>query len=840
MSSAVWEGLGRDVFHAVRSLTRAPVFAAIAIGTLGLAIGTTAAVFSIVNGLLLRPLPVAHPEALVTISSESATRLGFTTGLGWAYAMWSRLQQRAQPFAGALAVSPQRLNLARTGEVQPADVLFVSGDFFATLGITAAVGRPLTAADDVRGGGPAGPVAVISDRLWRQRFDRANVIGATLRIEGVPFTIVGVTPPQFYGLEVGRVFDVAVPLGTEPLIHPQRPSLDAPNQFFLTTIMLRLRPGQSLPAATATTRGLQPEILGPDRMPGFVKEPFILVPAASGTSGAQIGGRGIRQQYTQPVLVMLAIVGLVLLIACVSLAGLLIERASARRQELSMRMALGGSRWRLARQLLVESLVLAVAGAAVGLLFAAWSSRLLVSQLSGVTGAIVLNLSADWRVLGFSTAVTLLTAALVGSAPAFRSTRAATRDAVHSLRGGLQTRVSHGAGSAAAQSGTLVVQVALSVVLVIAAALLTRSFQRLSSRPVGFNSRGLVLITVHPGRTDSAPESRLLLYQRSVDAVTGLGGVARASGSIFTPVEGGGQAFSVEVPGGAGERRVLRNAVMPGWFATYDTPILEGRDFDATDNADGEPVMIVNSTFARMFAPGQSPIGRVFAGRRVVAIAGNQVIHGGFKENGQPRSLRDDAPPTVYLPLSQPERLRPPDAADLIVTARLLPGSTPPSGAALAAALGSIDPAASFRMALLSDRLDAALAGDRMVAVLAGFFGAVVFLLAGLGLYGVTSCVVAQRRNELGIRLALGARPSSLVGLVLRRSLIVSTLGIALGIAAALAVTRYLDAFLFGLTPLDATTFLGVALMFVAITTASAVVPAARAARLDPSAVLRP
>lgn len=377
--TSVWQ----DVRYALRMLRRSPWFAAVAIVTLALGIGANTAIFSIVNSLLLRPLAGVEPHRLVTISSDTAINLGFTAGTGWNYQMWSRLQQRVAAFDGALAWSTERFNLARGGEMQRVDGLYVSGEFFRTLGVHPLLGRTFTDEDDRRGGGPDGPVAVISYALWQGRFGGSvDAIGRSILIDGVPFTIVGITPAEFLGIEIGQAFDVAVPLGTQPLVRGKEAVIDQPRALFLI-VMLRLKREQSLEMATATIRAMQPDILGvtPEAFarfePAFLREPFTLVPASTGTSGA--AGSGLRQRYQQPLLVILILVALVLLIACVNLANLLLARATARRHDVSVRRALGASRWRLARQWLIESLVLACLGAATGLAVAAWASRALVA-----------------------------------------------------------------------------------------------------------------------------------------------------------------------------------------------------------------------------------------------------------------------------------------------------------------------------------------------------------------------------------------------------------------------------------------------------------------------------
>jgi len=389
-------GMAKDIRYALRTLRRSPGFAAVAILSLALGIGANAAIFGVINSLLLRPLPVADPSRLVTISSDSAIARG-QAGVPWNFAMWEELQAHASLFDGAFAWTPARFDLAERGERQPVAGIFASGGYFAALGVGAIRGRTFTPDDDRAGGGADGAVAVISYRLWQRRFGAADsVIGAPLVVDGARVTIVGVTAPEFRGLDVGSAFDVALPLETEPLIRSSRSALRTSRLL----VMLRLKPGQSVEAGTATLRGLQ---LGSPPAPD--PEPFTLAPAATGASLPVRGPVSLRQSFARPLLTILIVALLVLLIACVNIANLLLARATARRYELGVRLALGASRRRLARQLLLESLVYAVLGAIGGLVIAQWSGQALVAQLSTPDHQIALDLSFDWRVMVFTAAV---------------------------------------------------------------------------------------------------------------------------------------------------------------------------------------------------------------------------------------------------------------------------------------------------------------------------------------------------------------------------------------------------------------------------------------------------
>jgi len=834
------ESVWQDVRYAVRMLSKSPGFSLVAVLTLALGIGANTAIFSIVNGLLLRPLPVPEPDRLVTISSDYAVRFGFTAGAGWNYPMWDRLRQRAEAFDGALAFTADKFNLAQGGERQLVDGLFASGEFFTTIGVPALLGRTFAPADDVRGGGPDGPVAVISYSLWQRRFGgAASVIGTPVAVDGVPFTIIGVTPPEFLHVEVGRTFDVAVPLATQPLIRGKGAAIDQPRALILI-VMLRLKPEQSPEAATATLRAMQPDILGvtPDELsrvkPVNLAEPFTLVPASAGTSGA--AGSGLRQQYERPLLAILIIVALVLLIACANLANLLLARATARRHELSVRRALGASRWRLARQWLVESIVLAVLGAGVGLAVAAWGSRVLVAQLSTAQSAVTLDLSLDWAVLAYTAAVTVTTVAFFGTVPALRATRIVPIEALKATGinarpgggGSLHSKLANGGSS-----GLVIAQVAFSLVLMAAAGLFIRTFDHLASVPLGFDPDRVLVIDVDTARAPVDPAARFAYYDGVVDAVVRVPGVTHAAASIWTPLSGGG--LIQDAQGRAVfSARVVTNVVTPTWFDVYRVGIRAGRDFDHRDAANTLPVAIVNETFVRRLLAGRDVIGETVEGmgstrRTVVGVVADAVFG---------RSLRDAAPPTMYVPLAQSAGLEQLGNTGIRISVRST--SEPSSGArSIGTALTAVSRDLTFSFRPMVDYVDAALARERLVARLSAFFGALAVFLAVIGLYGVTACTATQRRTEFAIRMALGAQRSDVIRLVLRRGLGLTAIGIALGLAIAAAVTRYLKALLFGVTPVDPATFLSVALILIAVAAVASYMPARRASNVDPMVALR-
>jgi putative ABC transport system permease protein len=531
------DALTQDVRYALRGLRRAPVFATTAILTLALGIGATTSIFSLINGLLLRALQVEEPHRLATISSATAIQRGQLAGFGWNYPMWERFRDRAHAFAGAFAWTPRRLNLGQGGETDIVEVLVTSSDFFSTLGVRPALGRTFAASDDQRGGGSDGPVTVVSHAFWQRHLAGASdVIGAPLAIAGVSFTVIGVTPACFVGVEVGRPFDVALTFGAEPLLGGAA-FIDQQSAFGLIP-MVRLKADQTLASATAAISVLQSEILGPGVAQ---REPFVLVSAPTGTSATGRGMSGLRQQYERPLLIVLLIVGSLLFIACANIANLLLVRTVSRRRELRVRLALGASRRRLAGLLLVESFVLGSTGALGGLVLAMWTTNALVGQISTVGAPVSLDVSFDWRVLAFTVAVTTLTVVLFGAAPAVRAAREAPLYA-------MQKHTGRASGGGTSQSVAMA-QVALSLVLLVAAGLFVQTLSRLAAAPLGLDRDEVLLVTVDYTRASVAPGTHLPFYQRLVDAVTAMPSVEHAAASLACPSGvGRGEWMSARLP----------------------------------------------------------------------------------------------------------------------------------------------------------------------------------------------------------------------------------------------------------------------------------------------------
>jgi putative ABC transport system permease protein len=810
-----------DLRSAVRSLRATPLVTGVAVLSLALGIGASIVIFSLTNSLLLRKLPVRDPSALVLVTDATVPGVR-----AYAPGVWESFRQFVDVFDGTLAWSPTEFNLVPRGEAQIASGAWVSGSYFETLGLSPLLGRVLSDSDDRRNGGVDGPVAVISYAFWQRQYGAApDVIGRPLMLNGVSFTVVGVTPPRFSGLDVGRRADVIVPFGAATLM-PGTENLQV-------TIMARRRADQTIEAATVALRRLQPQIREASLPQGsrwrqqdldaYLRDGFVLLPGATGNSR-------LRIRYERPLSLLMAVVALVLLIASANITNLLLARATDRRWELQVRAALGASRWRLIRGLLAESLVIASVGAALGVGLASSGSSLVLRQFSTRINPIYLDVSIDSTVALFAIALTGLVTLLAGIVPAIRSTQL-----VHStlLR---TTAPSEGARFFGPSAALIVLQVALSVVLVVGAGLFLRTFTSLMSVPLGFEPERVLMAAINAADARVPPSQRLLMFQRVRDAVRSVPGVADAAFSFLTPVSGPillrpieGKAISER------ERMSSVNLVSPGWFRTLGTRIVAGREFVDADRAGTSPVVVVNEAFVRKFLSSSNPLGQVV---RMGIVGPNpgaaEVV--GVAEDAVYSSLRQPAPPTVYFPLAQLQSVPP---ASLTLTVRSEAAPPLQMTRSVAAAIGTIDPEAALAFRPLTEQINASLTQERILALLSGFFGGFAVLLAGLGLFGVTAYSVSRRRREIGIRMALGAAPASVIRLIVGRVCFVIAAGVAMGAAASMWTTQLTASLLFGVEPRDPVT------LALAIATLSgtgllaALPPAWDASRVDPSVALR-
>ncbi len=817
-----------DLRYALRTLRRNPGFALAAVLCLGLGIGANTAIFSLVNAVMLRSLPVTRPDELVriTMAGEGPT---FTNPL------WEAIRHRqGDVLAGAFASCDQRFNLATEGPVARAGGALVSGDYFRVLGVRAAVGRVLQPSDDVRG---CPGTVVLSHDLWRSRFGGArDVVGRTLPLEGHPFTIVGVAQPGFSGVHVGRAAGVFVPICAVAILREGegRDYLDARSTWFLD-IFGRLRPDGSLAQARAGLAAMArpvyeatvPTEWAPHNQTEYLERTLSAIPAANGLSR-------VRGQYRDALYTLMVVVGVVLLVACANVAQLLLARARARRHEIAVRMAIGSGRGRLIRQLLTESMLLAGLGAAVGLAFAQWSSSLLVGFLSTSTRQVWLDLSLNWRVLGFTAAVAIATGLLFGLAPAWRSARVSPQLAMRSGTRGV------GGDSRQRVARVLVVgQVALSLVLVMAAGLLVGSFQRLATLDPGFRREGVLIVEADWARIPRPDSQSLAVGRELLERLRGVPGVRSAGASFITPISGTSWSDLVVVDGFTPDRPrdalVWLNAVSEDYFAAIGTTLLAGRAFDRQDGPDAARVAVVNETMARRFFGEPRPLGkRLRTEEEEHAVLSPWIEIVGIVEDAKYRSLSEEVAPAAYVPLEQAEPWAP--SLEFSLRSDGPPEALIPS---VIAAVREISPLVSLEFTTLDNQVSESLAVQRLLATLSGFFGGLALLLAVIGLYGTTSYSVVQRRTEIAVRVALGATRLGILRMVAGEVGLLVVAGLSFGALLVFAVTRTIGAFLYGVAANDPATLAFSAAVLSAAGTTAGLVPAWRAARVDPNTALR-
>ncbi len=818
------DSVAADLRYAARSLVAAPALLVVAILSLGLGIGANTAIFSLINAVVLRSLPVSDPHELVQVTMGGGPRDAFTNPI------WEELREHQQVFSGVFAFTPRAFNLAEGGVVRNTEGYWVSGGFFPTLGVMPVMGRLITASDDVRGC-PA--VAVVSDALWeRELGGRRGLDGASIRLDGHRFEVVGVVDHRFTGLDVGQAVHVYAPLCTREIFDGQG-VLDARSSWFLS-IIGRPRAGTSITEVETQLRAMAPDIYRATTPPDFDAEHQRTY--LSNTFGVSAAGHGlseIRRQYSDALAVLMAVVGIVLLIACANVANLLLARATVRRHELAVRLAIGAGRWRIVRQLLTESLMLAFLGAATGVLFARWGSDLLVRLLDGQRGAVWLDLSLDWRVLLFTIAVTVVTALLFGLAPAWRAARIAPRAAMSSVGRGIaggHSRFNPG-------KALLIGQVAMSFSLLVAAGLLLGTFRNIVNLDSGFVADGVLLVNADLQGTNVTGEGRGTLKESVLERLRGIPGVRSASASALTPISGSGWNGGITVEGYAPQNvrdaMVFYNAVSEGFLETFGTRLVAGRDFTSGDRIGSSRVAIINEAMSRKFFGAESPIGREFVEERPYGPRQAYTVIG-LVTDAKYFSLREEPRPTAYLAITQAAM------EDRRVSFALRTDDHPLAlSAQVEREVAAVHPAISLELIPFAAQVDFSLSRERLLATLAVFFGVLALVLAVIGLYGTMSYAVARRRQEIGVRMALGAARSGVMRMILLEALWLIVLGVAAGFALAAMGARWLESFLFGVAPGDPGTIMLAALTLASVSFAAAAVPAWRAARNDPVIALR-
>ncbi|MGO4883098.1 MAG: ADOP family duplicated permease [Bryobacteraceae bacterium] len=822
------ETLAQDLRYALRILRANPGFAATAVLSLTLGIGANTAIFSILNAVMLRSLPVEDPHRLVQLAAPEGSNYNpYVTN-----PIWEQVRDHQKAFSGTLAFGPDRFDLAAGGESHFAEGLWVSGDFFRVLGVPAMCGRVFATDDDLHGGGRTGPVAVISHGFWRRHFGSdPAIVGKTIRLNRHPFTIIGVTPPWFTGLDVDTAYDVAIPIGCEPILHTDQSALDARSWWWLR-MLGRLMPGETVQQAEAKMKALAPEIYratlpsnwDSEGQRDYLRRSLALRPAATGFSDT---GR----QYRTALFTLMAVVGLVLLIACANIANLLLARAAARQREISIRMAIGAARRRVIRQLMSESLLLSILGAAGGLLFAVWGSNLLVRLLSKTGSELQLDTAPDLRVLAFTMGVAILTGLLFGLAPALRATSVSPNNVLKE-----HTR-NMASGRFGLGRGLVTGQVALSLMLLVGAGLFLGTLRNLLTTDLGFNSQNVLLVRAATMQSNIPKDQRPRVYREVVERLRAIPGVSSASSSVLTPISGDAWNNFVEPEGYSSKRKddtiVYFNRVSPGYFATMRQPLLLGRDFSAHDDAGAPKVMVIDESAARRFFGQGNPIGKTI---RAETRPGNKAVYQviGVVKDIKYEQVNEDRLLSAYLACAQDND--PFSEVTFEVRAESPVETLIPS---VRAAIGEVNRGISLEFRNFETQVNDSLRQPRMVALLSAFFGGLALLLAMIGLYGVTAYGVARRQSEIGIRMALGAQPGSVVWLVLREVAAMLAIGTAIGLAASLAAGRLVASLLYDVKPHNAELLSLAAVVLGIATGIAAYLPAHRAARLDPMAALR-
>ena len=831
-SGGFWDGLGNDIRLAARQLRLNPGFALVALLSLALGVGANTAIFALIDAVVLRTLPVPDPQQLADVHLVHGLRVGSSVARqkDFSSAIWEHLRTQQQAFSSIAAWSTEGFNLGHGGEARNADGLWVSGSFFDVLEVQPLLGRLIAPSDDRAGCGVQG--AVISYGFWQSQFGgRANAVGSAISLDRVSFPIIGVTPASFSGLEVGRKFDVALPLCSEPALHGEDPWTKSRTTWWLTAIG-RMKPGWSFQRATAQLESIASGTFAATLPPEYdAIEKKSYLGFSFRTDPAATGDSPLRKEFEQPLYLLLAISGLVLLIACANIASLMLSRASARQHEMALRLALGARRARIIRQLLVESLLLALIGAAAGAAVAQLLGRLLLAAVGTTENQVFLSIAPDFRMLAFTTGLALLTCVVFGVAPAIQSARA-DPGAIAKTTGRGMTAARQGL---LLRRGFIVSQIALSLLLVVGSLLFVRTFQNLVEMNAGFDQDGVLVADFEYSALNLPPAQRFEYKRELIAQVEAIPGVEAAAETSIVPLSGDGWDEFVDIPGTSVQRvGSMFSRVSEDYFRTLRVPMISGRGFDAHDTANAPPVAVVNRKFAQMFLAGANPVGATFGTRQDAGKPDKLYRIVGMVENTKYRTLREDDLPIAYVPVSQDP------APDLDST--FVVRSSQNLGSLIAslknvAARNSPEIVLNFRV--LRTTIREGLGRERLMAALSGFYGALAALLAMVGLYGIMTYSVARRKTEIGIRMALGATRRRILAMILREAFALLGIGLAAGTVLVIAGGRAVQSLLFGLQANDPLT-LAVAMAGMALVALMAsLIPARRAAALEPMQTLR-
>ena len=831
----------RNVRYGLRVLARSRIFTAVAVVSLALGIGANAAIFHLLDTLTLRSLAVARPHELVEVRPDGPQAFGNYDGANAraTYPLWEQIRASQQALQVSFAWGTGAVVAGRGAEGRLRRALWVSGEFFSALDVRPHRGRLLEPADDRRGCGP--DAVVVSHAFWQRELGGSEAaIGSALTLRDLPFTIVGVTPPSFSGLEIGETFDVSLPLCAAALWDAR---IDRKDRWWLT-IMGRLRPDWTIAQASEHLRGLSPGLLEATVPPGydaaFVKGyqslRFSAVSSARGVSR-------LRDAHGTSLWMLMGLTVLVLLITCSNLATLVLARASAREREIAVRAAIGASRWRLVSQMLVESVLLTVAGASLAVPVAVICSRVLVAFLESSAGSIYLNLAADWRLASFVAGAAGLAVLVFGLLPALRVSAA---DPIAAMR-----RASRGVTRDPRRvrlQRTLVVgQLAISLVLVFSALLFVQTLRNLAAVDPGFQQEGTLTVQFQDRSSEGLAAERITAFQEELTrTIRSLPGVSAAASSTHIPLDGSTWAHFFRVPGARqASRRASRFAyVGPEYFAALRIPIRSGRSFQDLDTARSRPVMVVNESFVRRHLDGQDPIGATIHRFAEPGFPETTYEIVGVVGDTKYAELRDedcwcDTPggsmaPIAYVPIAQNAS---PYAWAHVIVRSDLPGEV--MKGSIARRVAQLSPSIVTDVTELRRRVERRLTGERIVAWLSGAFGILATALVMVGLYGLIAYLTASRRHEIGIRLSLGSTRAGIVRLVLRDSVQLLAFGLAVGLPLAVLVMRSAGTLLFGLPSMHLPTAAGAAIVLAAASLLAAAVPAWRASRVSPDIALR-
>jgi predicted permease len=809
----------QDLRYALRALLKSPIITTVAVLSLALGIGANTAIFSVINALLLRSLPVHDPEQLVsiyTIRPDDSSRKDPLS-----LAMFDELRKEQRAFSAVFSASGGGLDSFEAGgQYFPGVITTVSGDYYAALGVKPILGRLIQADDVALYAGTSAQVAVLSYRCWQNRFhgDPA-VVGTVVRLEDRPLTIIGVTPRSFSGLIVDAGEDVTVPLG----VYGDNGFRE--RHFLDLTAYGRLKPGVSIEQARAQLQAVWPAVQRAAEPVGYAgaRRDRYYARKADLESAAK-GRANMRTHLAQPLTVLMALVGIVLFIACVNLANLMLARSAGRRHELAVRTALGASRWRLIRQLLNESIVLCVAGAALGFAIAIWTSRLLFSVLWTAPVNLALDVTPDMRVLAITSAIALLTVVLFGLAPAWRATRGDPAEALRQNK-----RSIRGAGRIG--KALVSAQVALSLVIVLAAALFVHSLKNMQSVDPGFQRHGLLVMQLfaQPGRQISS--NFAAYYREIVNQVCRLPGVVSASFSTMGPVNRFEFKSPVTVDGlNDAPEQAVRDALGPGFFRMAGMRVIAGREFEWSDDEKAPLVAVISQSLATRLFSGRNPIGQFVDLDRAFYQKPLRIV--GVVNSASLWRVQSREPMAIYTPLLQSG----PTGSYLDIRSEGDPRSLAAAATKIVERLGHEYP---LYIQTLEQRMDKTMVDERMVAGLSAFIGGLALLLASIGLYGLMANSVIERTSEIGIRMALGAERGNVIRLVLGEVLILVGTGILIGIPVALAASKYIAGMLFGLSATDPATIAIAVVALLTVALFAGYFPAQYASRIDPITALR-